>query len=215
MPKLSADALDDRRKHILRAAEVCFARDGFHRTTIADVRDEAGVSTGAIYTYFPNKEAMIRAILEQARLERATQLLEAASGVAAASPLHLLLDWVRHVFTAEGEHRARVDVNLWAEALREPSVGDIARGALVEASEAVASVVAGRLREEAPGVDARAAAQVLVGLFLGLEVQRAVGVPIAPKDIDRMLTVLFELGPTTDASPRARPRKKARRKKSR
>lgn len=49
--------LDERRRHILRTAEACFARDGFDRATIADVCREAGVSTRAVYVYFPNKEA--------------------------------------------------------------------------------------------------------------------------------------------------------------
>ena len=74
MPKLTAAALDERRQHILHAAEICFARSGFQSATIADVREEAGVSTGAIYTYFPNKEALMGALLERARNDRPSAL---------------------------------------------------------------------------------------------------------------------------------------------
>src|SRR4051794_9104406 len=115
MPRLSRERLDDRRRHILRAATVCFARDGFHRTTIADVRRQADVSTGAIYTYFTNKEAIIRAILEQARHDRRAQLAGPALPGGSAQPRArkksatdalpqalVLLDWTRAIFSDHG-----------------------------------------------------------------------------------------------------------------
>src|SRR3974390_281956 len=121
MPKLRREVRSDRRRHILEAAAVCFARDGFHRTTIADVCEEARVSTGAVYTYFANKEAIVRALLQEAQAQRrAEPETEADRG----SPrVDVLLDWVRAVFTDEGLHRARLDVNLWAEAIRDRRIG--------------------------------------------------------------------------------------------
>jgi TetR/AcrR family transcriptional regulator, transcriptional repressor of aconitase len=209
MPKLSRERLDDRRQHILRAATVCFARDGFHRTTIADVRREADVSTGAIYTYFANKEAIIRAILEQARRERGAQLgtststststTTATAGAGDAVPQALvLLDWVRAIFGPQGRHAARVDVNLWAEAVRNPRVAKIAQTALDEAARAVRPVVAKRMPASASNgarsstaseIDAVAA--VLIAIFLGLEVQVAVGLPLDANTIVRVLATLF------------------------
>jgi TetR/AcrR family transcriptional regulator, repressor for uid operon len=46
----------DRRTRILDAAETCFVRSGFHRTTMQDVAAEAGMSAGNLYRYFPSKE---------------------------------------------------------------------------------------------------------------------------------------------------------------
>src|SRR5687768_3276911 len=103
MPKLSRAKLEERRQHILRAAAACFDRQGFHRTTIADVRREAGVSTGAIYTYFPNKEAIIRAMLEDAQHTRRAQLDQAAEHAEASqSERTVLLQWAERSFTEEG-----------------------------------------------------------------------------------------------------------------
>jgi AcrR family transcriptional regulator len=158
------------------------------------VKKEAGVSTGAIYTYFPNKEAIIRALLEHAREERRREL-EAATQTEGAShaEARVLFDWVTAIFGDEGRHRARVDVNLWAEALRSRRVRKLAQGALEEAARAVSTVVAARARDvlDGAGVRAESVAGVLIALFLGLEVQTAVGVRVDPGDVIRVLGALF------------------------
>ncbi len=206
--------MDERRGHILRAAEICFARDGFHSTTIADVREEAGVSTGAIYTYFPNKEAMIRALLEMARDERRRQLEGAMNAGAASTQAVVLLDWVNAIFSVQGRHAARVDVNLWAEALRSPSVKKLAQGALQEATTAVSAVVASELASSgmAHPPDAASVASVLIALFLGLEVQTAVGIRLESGEVLRVLAVLFAdyLSDRVEPKPPAAKRRPAR-----
>ncbi len=69
MPKLSESQQDFRRTRILDAAEICFARNGFHQTTIQDICREAGVSAGALYLYFDAKEALIEGISARSREE--------------------------------------------------------------------------------------------------------------------------------------------------
>jgi AcrR family transcriptional regulator len=217
MPKLSRAKLEERRQHILRAAAVCFDREGFHRTTIADVRREAGVSTGAIYTYFPNKEAIIRAMLEDAQVTRRGQLAEAAPGAGARrSERAVLLEWAHRVFTEEGAHIARVDVNLWAEALRDPSVAELAKRALENATQTVTGVVERELRRSSvavPGIEPRDVSSVLVAILLGLEVQAAVGVALEPNGILRVLNELF--APPAARAGTTAPRRKPPRRKSR
>ena len=216
IPKLSDAALDERRTHILRAAELCFARDGFHSTTIADVRKEAGVSTGAIYTYFPNKEAMIRAILEMAREDRRRQLAAAANAEGGVTSQALvLLGWVNAIFGAQGQHAARVDVNLWAEALRSPRVEKLAQGALRDATSAVSTVVAARLAASpvSPSLAPTSVAHVLIALFLGLEVQTAVGVRIEPGEVLQVLTTLFAEYMPVPVKAAVAGRKRSRRRK--
>ena len=62
MPKLKPDTQRARREHILDAAEQCFARAGFHRTTMQDICRDAAVSPGALYVYFASKEDLIAGI---------------------------------------------------------------------------------------------------------------------------------------------------------
>src|SRR5215216_839114 len=62
MPKLMPAHLEQRRQQILDAAAACFARTGFHRTTMQDICDESRLSPGAIYRYFNSKEEIIQAM---------------------------------------------------------------------------------------------------------------------------------------------------------
>ncbi len=65
MPKTSAVAKEGRRTQILNAAVRCFARRGYYETTIEDLVAETGLSRGALYLYFPSKEAIYLAISER------------------------------------------------------------------------------------------------------------------------------------------------------
>jgi AcrR family transcriptional regulator len=69
MPKLTDVQQDERRARILDAAERCFTRAGFHRTTMQDICKDAGVSPGAVYTWFDSKEALIGGITSRNRDE--------------------------------------------------------------------------------------------------------------------------------------------------
>ena len=65
MPKTSPAAKEGRRTQILNAAVRCFARRGYYETTIEDLVAETGLSRGALYLYFPSKEAIYLAISER------------------------------------------------------------------------------------------------------------------------------------------------------
>src|SRR3990170_6046836 len=79
MPKLKPDTQRARREHILDASERCFARAGFHRTTMHDICSEATISPGALYVYFNSKEELIAGITERDRAKLAAQLAEMAN----------------------------------------------------------------------------------------------------------------------------------------
>ncbi len=53
------------RDAILRAAIARFARDGYRATSVADIAREAGVSGTLAYAYFPNKEALFLAAVDE------------------------------------------------------------------------------------------------------------------------------------------------------
>ena len=60
-----AQAVADRRAHILDAATRVFAVKGFERATIREIAAEAGVADGTIYLYFVNKAALLLGILDR------------------------------------------------------------------------------------------------------------------------------------------------------
>lgn len=53
-----------RRGEILDAAKHLFLTDGFEHATIRKIAATVGVSSGALYLYFPDKDAILRAIAE-------------------------------------------------------------------------------------------------------------------------------------------------------
>jgi len=53
------------RQGILQAAITRFGRDGFRATSVADIAREAGVGGTVAYAYFPNKEALFLAAVDE------------------------------------------------------------------------------------------------------------------------------------------------------
>jgi AcrR family transcriptional regulator len=60
---------DARRGQIVAAAAALFAARGYADTTMQQVVRAAGTSIGNCYFYFPNKEALLRAVVEQINTE--------------------------------------------------------------------------------------------------------------------------------------------------
>jgi AcrR family transcriptional regulator len=58
-----------RRTHIIESAMVLFASKGFADTTTSDISRAAGISTGALFHYFPSKQAVFYGIWELDRTE--------------------------------------------------------------------------------------------------------------------------------------------------
>src|SRR5690554_6157891 len=65
------------RAQIIDAAELCFSRKGVAHTSLADIAKRAGVTRGAIYWHFENKDEVFDAMLLRARTP--TQHLEDAT----------------------------------------------------------------------------------------------------------------------------------------
>ena len=169
MPRVSREYLDRRRDEIVAAALRCFAREGFHRTTMQDIVAESGLSPGALYRYFAGKEELIAAIAARHHAAELALLRDAAE----RDDVHGALgDLVRAFLTrlsdpAEQEWR-RVTVQLWGEALRSPRVMRVVRAGLDEPLAALA-----KLLRRIPGVDADATARLCASIFQGLVLQQA------------------------------------------
>ena len=70
----------DRRSEILAAAQTCFARAGFHQTSMQEICAQAGMSPGNLYRYFRSKEEIIAGIAERERAETAQQFAALGQG---------------------------------------------------------------------------------------------------------------------------------------
>jgi AcrR family transcriptional regulator len=72
MPKVPEGYLNERRRHILAAASRVFSKRGVQAATMTEVANEAGISPGLIYRYFPSKDDLVTCAMSES-----TQDLEA------------------------------------------------------------------------------------------------------------------------------------------
>ena len=56
----------DRRADVLAAARVLFAARGFHATSTRELAKAADINDALLYRYFPNKEAILAALVDEA-----------------------------------------------------------------------------------------------------------------------------------------------------
>jgi len=64
VPRVSQDQLEARRHEILAAARDCFARFGYEGATVRRLEDATGLSRGAIFHHFRDKESLFLAVAE-------------------------------------------------------------------------------------------------------------------------------------------------------
>lgn len=115
----------DRRRQILQAAMVCFAKSGFHQTSMHDISAEAGISVGLIYRYFENKEAVIAAMADGHKREIQEVLERARSAPSLLDALEIL--FTAHCCDNAPQVEAAFVVDLFAEAGRNPNMAALVR----------------------------------------------------------------------------------------
>src|SRR5579883_940528 len=64
MPRVSQEHLDARRRQILDGARGCFARYGYEGATVPRLEEATGLSRGAIFHHFRDKESLFLALAE-------------------------------------------------------------------------------------------------------------------------------------------------------
>ncbi|MEU3733769.1 TetR/AcrR family transcriptional regulator [Streptomyces sp. NPDC033538] len=182
MARVSQEHLDARRRQILDGAARCFARNGFHATSMQDVLKEVDLSAGAVYRYFSGKEELIAAIV--------TEVLGTLRGVyeraALESPPPLPDELVARTFAQLTRERPtvtdsgewlfpRLMVQVWTETLRNDELSAVLSEGFAEVRAAWAKVVVryqenGMMRDD---VAPDAVARTLIATAQGLGVQYA------------------------------------------
>jgi AcrR family transcriptional regulator len=140
VPKISSEAKAERRKQILEAAKVCFARKGYEQASVDDVCECAGLSKGAIYLYFKTKDELIWAIID-AQAQRLREIVSARS----AAEIKQALQELVHA-ASQNTNNMRIEFYTIVRAFSDPTtrskfLGNIntVRAALVAAVEQLAS----------------------------------------------------------------------------
>jgi AcrR family transcriptional regulator len=176
MPKVSDAHRAARHEQILDAAIRCVGREGFHRTTMAHVIAESGLSAGAVYGYFKGKEDLIKAIAGRALGGFAELLHGIAIGPGPVTPATALRAMILEVEKLAADSDGafpKVVMHAWSEAARNPEILDIV-GANVDQVQAAWVEVLERADADGnlpgPG-DPAAMARVMIGLMPGFVLQ--------------------------------------------
>lgn len=193
--KVDPEKHEERRLHILAAAERCFTRNGLKGATIASICAAADMSPGHLYHYFSSKEAIIATMTDRAldglalRFER---MMREPDVVKAFLSQFDRLNRKRH------GHNALLILEVTAEASRNPAIAEIVQNR----SRRLQGLLAGFLREGQrrgqidAGIAVEPAAAILVNLIEGVTTltikdpgfDAAVGAKLFQRIVSRFLT---------------------------
>ena len=122
----NSQVADARKEQVLAAASRCFARAGFHKTTMPELAQEARMSIGNIYGYFENKESIIIALVTHIVEQMKSQMLETASRF--TSSVGFLRAQVRlHVHERYDPENCILSAEVLAEVYRNETVAEAMR----------------------------------------------------------------------------------------
>ncbi|MFE0457452.1 TetR/AcrR family transcriptional regulator [Streptomyces sp. NPDC058914] len=209
MARVSQAHLDARRRQILDAAALCFARNGFHATSMQDVLKEADLSAGAVYRYFSGKEELIAAIVSEV-LGEVRAAFEAAAGQSPTPPPDELVATVlsrtlaqRESLTLDGAPAfPRLVVQVWSEIPRNDELAAVLREGYTAVRAAWGRIVqsyqeAGRMRSDVPPDHV---ARTMIAGVLGFIAQQSL---FGPAPVEVLRDGLRALMSMTDAEPKA------------
>ncbi len=176
MPKLKPEEIENRRREIIEAARNSFLRNGFHQTTTDEICHEAAITPGGLYHYFGSKEEIISAVIEDAARSTVEDLRRTATASgdvrSAVDALgSLFFQWAR---APELDGATRLNVEIWAETLRNEKLAEITRGSRAIRRQWLESLI-GQAKSEgvyAEQVDPRGLADLIMAIFDGLSLGR-------------------------------------------
>jgi AcrR family transcriptional regulator len=194
MPRINAERQETTRRSILRAARTAFVEKGFHEATTHDVAREAGLSVGSIYTYFRNKDDLIRESVLAANKDETDAVLRdvRSAGTVREKMTRAIAGWYAYTIEAPGVPAFLAEA--WAAASRKPLIRDLVarrRERIVTVATLILQegVTAGEL---APGFDVDVAARALAALLDGVVLERIEsGTSPSRMDVERRALMLF------------------------
>ena len=166
MPQVPAEPSLDRRAQILDAAISCFAKRGFHPTSMHDISAEAGISVGLIYRYFQNKEAVIAAMADRHKKQIQEILERARQAPSLRESLETL--FTAHCGETEPQVTAAFVVDLFAEASRNQPVAELVRDVCEASMNGVTNLIARSPEAKASELTPREMAELIFAVNDGM-----------------------------------------------
>lgn len=164
------------KQRLMNAAQACFRRMGYDSARVEDICAEAGVSKGAFYHHFPNKQVMFATLLDQWMGVVDEAFYQVRSGTERApDALRAMARAARRLFANARENMPLV-LAFWLHATRDPVIWEMAVEPYHRYHEYIASIIRQGIHEGSiRAVNADTAAQSIVGLAVGMLAQGMVG----------------------------------------
>lgn len=162
----------ERKAGILQAAAACFARRGFHASSMKEICEVAAMSPGSLYRYFPAKEDIVAAMIEADRARWSSAMDALPADACLMSSLHGLAEL--GLADLQNEGFFSIWVETCAEASRSPKVARTMAESYREFESRLSSLVeAGQRRKEISNTDnPLAIARLVLAAFDGLLLRR-------------------------------------------
>ncbi len=164
---------DDSRRELLAVAIDCFATYGYAATSIDRIAKAAGVTKGAVYYHFKDKEELLREAVKHRLGQFERRVVQEINALSDPADSIRALGRICYEHATKSNHR-RLIVTLMVEALDTyPALDRLFRNMMRRFRGFVASLVQqgqerGRFRKEA---DPELAAGLFAGAVMGLEIQ--------------------------------------------
>jgi AcrR family transcriptional regulator len=175
VPRTSPEQKAERRAQIVAAARTCFARSGFHNTTLQDVFAEAGLSAGCVYNYFQSKDELMLAIAEE-RHDQERQLIGEVSETddPVAALQQVARTFADKYLKEDGLDRRRIALQTWSETQINPSVLSSVRAGLDGPWAQLAQLIrrGQAAKQLTSALDADAIAHTVIAIFHGSLLQK-------------------------------------------
>lgn len=186
---MSQDQLETRRREILAAARGCFARHGYEGATVRRLEEATGLSRGAIFHHFRDKDSLFLAVAE-----------DDAAAMVATVARHGLVQVMRDLLTRVNDPNAAPETAGWLGTQLEVSRRlrtdpDFAKR-WAQRAEAIATATRDRLRRQREAgvlrddVPLPVLAQFLELAYDGLVLHLAMGRPVG--DLGPVLDLVEE-----------------------
>jgi AcrR family transcriptional regulator len=197
----------DTRERLLASALVVFAREGFEGASLEEIAEEAGFSTGAVYSAFGGKQELFFALLDRCLDQERRDLGEIfGRNESLEAVIAAIGRWKPGPLESEEQWRV-LATEFWLHAVRDPR----ARALLAERHRRQRAATAGQLegvfREQGRRlpVEAGLLADAVIGLQIGMAMRAIVDPEAIPEgSYARVLGVLLGTSDASDKRPAGR-----------
>jgi AcrR family transcriptional regulator len=163
------DRTEERRKQIMNAALACFARKGYHNTTMDDIVAESGLSKGTLYWYFKSKDDLFLSLVKSFFLDMRQDFENMLEQPTTPSGKLRAMAQGFVQFFQETEDFFSVFFEFWMQSTLNEELNQLSSHILVQYRQVLAGIIAEGIETgEFKAVDANQLALAVMAVYDGL-----------------------------------------------